>query len=685
MQSIDIDIDVLKKEQLFAKSFNINAKTLEDKLTNNEIAKLSLEELVIAIILKYSKIELHHIIKDVRPRYYVKVKLPEELPVTRDIVHESDFKQLNANPKERYKRIGNLFSKHVLQNIDKPINAASRYFATSLGERYEIREDAIMYQYSYQYIDQRTNAELRLGKNAKFSITKLLNPGIKLMSGYYLRSHIEHRIIINKEVYIPDFVNKTDIKNLITYHVFFLQFKPDSDGTFSLFKNSKKILTKIKLEDLLLINCNKYVTKNEKSAYNFNHENYKITFESRSYQFIVDYTNTKDKYLLNDIFNILAYCEKNKINMNQIFNTYLYVIKNIDKYRDKSGRNAVFMYDPSTIDNRMKNVIAMFKRMKHIDTNEKGYIDFQDIKFKDVRKFIIRIIMAIITQLTFDAIIYSVYITADLVQLSNNPTIHHDITDVIKIVTLPEQAIATLNPLTASVHSIELIALNNPKLFPNTVAILTVMFIEEYGITLAGTVFTNLVTYDRINIKKSDLNRMIIESKNANPLLNETEIEQKLIKIRQSIFKKYYNNVTNDTELKMLLYKIQNTKYDSVMLDSAYSQNMTLAAVNDHSKRASTILGLIKTTSLLRYVWNGLVRTPASLIKYLNTTKNIDYLLLVNYIQLKKYKSNHQKLQVLQENIVMIAEENSNRRRTEKYFALNSNGRITAKNITGIK
>ena len=52
------------KQHLFAQSFNIS-NDLADNLTNNTMEKMSLEEVVLAIIAKYTNIENHHLKKDV--------------------------------------------------------------------------------------------------------------------------------------------------------------------------------------------------------------------------------------------------------------------------------------------------------------------------------------------------------------------------------------------------------------------------------------------------------------------------------------------------------------------------------------------------------------------------------------------------------------------------------------------
>lgn len=1048
----DVDETLFKNEKLFQKSFNVYSNNLEERLTNNDTKTLSLEEVVLALVIKYSKIEVNDIRKDVRPRFYVKARLEHESKQTRKIVHDADFKQL-APATTKFGKVSSFMSKHVLQNIDKPINAISRFFATHIGDRYEVQENGLLHAYEYQYVDQRTEAERRKGVEKPFSLSMILHPSVKLMSGYFLRSHIETRIIINKEVTMPKNFDlspdKLNYNKFIKYYAFFFDFKPTNKTgeTFTLYKNGKEVKKNIKASDLLTINCKEFVKDNETSAHVFNNYHPIVNYNKKRFHFIIDYKNTKDKSLFNDIFNVLEYCENNKIKIYDLYNMYIYVIKNLDKYMSGSGRSALFVYDKRSIDKRMKNVIAVLKMIKNTDTIEKGYLNFNDLKFKDTRKGVIRILITLITLVAIDGFLLpgtllfnimhnandvatgtpvtqavvpnnadpngnmiqqlieymkiqqelqsqpqpimpvntttqalvqingsdptllsqvgispnSAVQSADLVQQSaaiqpmdflspssvvtdsltnysnvpimniefdsqyiavinelikedpsnvvyyngliqnyntmtayssflndfgnyistlpqndpnyissfyyfklysnaynhlnylqlyqslndyysatdplkfnqaqiaaydyqtnlgrgitysdpspiveyfntkgfnfpskappldplpngqiysqellsimgdyrnfivtsqitlispnvpyaellNSPTLltlEYNIQDKINILTTPVfkptfnpyipfpeyvpsptnpnvleltgttsikgisnissiqtiPAIRTLNdvinyntlttappiaPLTGTQFAVSdttagygefiknygLISspddffnmnlLSNPKLFIYLMQIGLPVAIEqfaayvaiEYGITIAGDVADRLVTYNKVNITKTDLDKMVKQTKSKNPKLKDAEIERKLDKIRQDIYKKYYSNITTDAEMEMYLNKIKNSKFSQDEIDSS-SKKTTLSSVNDNTKRSSTILGFLKTFSTLRYLWNFLVRTQYSFIKYLSSEARYDNLIFANYRYLKQYKGSdaRSKINYIQENIPTI-------------------------------
>ena len=723
------------KQHLFAQSFNIS-NDLADNLTNNTMEKMSLEEVVLAIIAKYTNVENHHLKKDVAPRYYVKARLNKELAETRNMVHNVDYDTAVA-PKSSYGKFGQFLSKHVLQNIDKPINAISRFFETHLGERYEVKENGLLYLYDYQYVDQRSETEKRSGKERAFSLSTILSPSIKLKSGYYRRSHIEQRIVINKEVNLPKEkqFDEKDYHKYITYHVFFFEFKPQSSGTaaavaaaktkqkniedvdipdtkYTLYKNGKVVKTGLKLPDLLSYNISNHVTEHEKSSHTFNNSNKNVHYDGVRYHFLLDYKNTRDKYLFNDIFNVLEYCDTKKISIYDLYNMYLHIVKNLDKYMSKNGKHSFLIYDKRTLDKRFNNVINVLKKIKDVDTDEKGYLNINDLKFKDSRKFIIRILLSILTFITVDIFIVPTLAVNDIISNSgfiiehinsspenfndftsnyntvmngdftnqelaqfavNNNAIYYEQTGII----LMEQQDIFLNssPLifeklfTQTNDALNLLETFNYMFLillemgsPDAIAQVCGYVLLEFSLSIDAELAARLVAYDKIQITKADLDKMTSSIKKENPKLSDTEISKKLVLVRERLYKKLYSKHATDEELRHYIQTLKNTKYDTIAIANMMQ---TISVANDRSKRASTSLGFLKTFGYLTYIWSATVRVEYAFIKYISTSIHFDYLINENYEAMQKFKKdnniaeyneNYAKLNLIQDKLPLIVD-----------------------------
>lgn len=729
--NITIDSAFYGKSNLFAQSFNIS-NDLADNLTNNTMDKMTLEEVVLAIIAKYTNTENHHLRKDVAPRYYVKARLNKELAETRNMVHNVDYDTAVA-PKSSYGKFGKFLSKHVLQNIDKPINAISRFFETHLGERYEVKENGLLYLYDYQYVDQRPEARKRSGKERPFSLSTILSPSIKLKSGYYRRSHIEQRIVVNKEVNLPKEkqFDEKDYHKYITYHVFFFEFRQQSsaasvtetkqkniedvdipDTKYTLYKNGKVVKTGLKLPDLLSYNISSHVTEHEKSAHSFNNSNKNVHYGGIRYHFLLDYKNTKDKYLFNDIFNVLEYCDTKKISIYDLYNMYLHIIKNLDKYMSKNGKHSFLIYDKRTLDKRFKNVINVLKKIKDVDTDEKGYLNINDIKFKDSRKLIIRILLSVVTFVTVDIFILPALAVYDTISnsdfivnynlnnpehlnnfMSNNEIVYNGdpsnqqlakflvdnnalLYQEYGISMLPtEDIFLSWSPLifenlfTHPSDSIYMIEIFNYMFLilleigsPDAIAQLSAYVFVEFSLNISAELAARLVAYDKIQITKADLDKMAESIKKENPTLSHDEIGRKLILVRERVYKKLYSKQATDEELRHYIETLKKTKYDPVAIATMMQ---TISVANDRNKRASTSLGFLKTFGYLTYIWSITVRIEYAFIKYVSTSIHFDNLIYENYYAMKKFKKdnniaeyneNKEKLNLIQDKLPLIVD-----------------------------
>lgn len=386
-------------------NFNINIKAIFSKFKKNN--KLTLEELVLYIILKFANIENYHLIKDFKPRYYVKFVTKKEDKSIKLL--REDMSKIDETGKIGwFYSMSNFIKSKILNKIDKGINGVSEFMSRHISDRYEIREDGILYKYSYEYIDKRTPQQKKDGITNK-GISAILHPNIKLETGYYETTHMDLRIFITKKI-----VQKTATSNFnIIYNVFFFAFEIDKSSAngsekYILYKNDKVVNESVKLEDVFSISIENYVDKNEESVYKFTQDKNTVLFKDKKYKFLVDYSNTNDVSLMDDIFKIIDMINKEKYIAYDLYNMYLFVLNNMDKYYHMSNGSykKVFLYDTADIDKRMNNVTNIFKKIKKEEILVQGYANIDNIKFKDVRKTVLEVLATILSEALIMSVIY---------------------------------------------------------------------------------------------------------------------------------------------------------------------------------------------------------------------------------------------------------------------------------------
>lgn len=530
-------LEISKKDK-----FVVNYNDISAKMKMNSDT-LTLEDVMLFILIKYTNTADYHMIKNIEPRYYVKTVLQHEDDTMKEYINSINNSPSVINENTRTK-IGHFFHKHLFDPIDKPINAISNYVSTFIGDRYEIRENGIFYKYSYEYVDRRNKKGTFINRNEekkpRSSIMQILNPNIKLKSGYYEETHLSQRAIFKKRIKETrrGYTSGHEItKYDMIYHVFFFFFVEVDYEIYNLYKHSitssdKHLMkTGLKLKDIALLDLNEYVGESEISPITFTQNEPIVYFGNKRYSFIVDYTNSQDENIINDIYDILYIIDERKFKFHELYETYLYCLQNLFSYYQIVDGNqiAVFYGSVANVEIKMKNALNFLKKLKDTETIEKGYANISDIKFKDTRKAILRLIMTTMFEIMFSPFISIPYASIGF---------------------LFEKFIATdVNITSVSIESID------PALISAKVAAIT-----------SDIAFT-ILDPESIDIKK----------------------------IHQT-------------------------------------------------RKASTFLGLLKTLSLLRILWNGLVRGSFIIVKLIVTRAHYFDLLYENYFIFKKYKKRSQRI-----------------------------------------
>ena len=220
--------------------FKVNVENIKLKMKTNN-PSLTVEDIILFILIKYSNIEKFHLIKDIKPRFYVKTTLSRDNQSIREYlndIHENN----KPTPKNWADKIGGFLHKYLLKGVvDKTINSISKLSSMITGDRYEIRDNGMFYRYAYEYIDKRIlPGNLNAKHPEKFRkepfLMTLLNPNVQIKTGYFERVHLEERIIIKPKLKSEIDANTQKInKNDMEYHVFFFYFVEVGIKEFNLY------------------------------------------------------------------------------------------------------------------------------------------------------------------------------------------------------------------------------------------------------------------------------------------------------------------------------------------------------------------------------------------------------------------------------------------------------------------